>query len=196
VRTVFEDRWLLVVDKPAGLPSQPARDRRGPDLHGLLAEAHPYVGLHHRLDTGASGLVLFTLDPSVNAAIARAFRDHLVERGYVAVLDGDPVPGPWTRALDGKSAHTDVDVVGIGDRGCAVRCRLATGRTHQIRRHAALAGAPIVGDRRYGGRPWERLALHAETLALVHPVTGERLALCSPPPPPLDALWRSSGGAD
>ncbi len=192
----YEDRWLLVVDKPSGLPTQRTRDGE-PGLYDLLRAAHPYLGLHHRLDRPASGLVLFTRHRDANAAVAAGFRDRRIARHYAAVLAGTTTGGTWDRPLDGQPARTEVTVLGGANGMAAVTCRLHTGRTHQIRRHAALAGTPIAGDRRHGGeasRAWPRLALHARRLALDHPVTGERIDLESPLPEDLQALWALAGG--
>jgi 23S rRNA pseudouridine1911/1915/1917 synthase len=192
---IYRDRWLLVVDKPAGMATQPAPGEL--DLHTTLMKAHGYVGLHHRLDQPASGLVLFTLDRSVNDAIAKGFREHTIRRTYRAVLDGHAVDATWDRPVEGKPARTDVRVVGRGAGASAVECELHTGRTHQIRVHAALAGRPILGDRRYGGdagRRWTRLALHAWRLELTHPVTGQPLVATAELPEDLAPLWKQAGG--
>jgi 23S rRNA pseudouridine1911/1915/1917 synthase len=194
VEVRFEDRWLVVVHKPAGLPTQAPRGG-GDNLFDRLRAEHPYVGLHHRLDAAASGLVLLTLDRQVNAAVAAAFREHTIDRGYLAVLTGHARSGTWDRPVDGKRARTDVEVLGHGAGLTAVRLRLHTGRKHQIRVHAALAGTPVGGDRRYGGdatRRWPRLALHATTLRLTHPHTGEELAIDDPLPDDLRALWEQA----
>lgn len=196
VREVYRDRWLLVVDKPSGLATQPTQD--GDDnLHDRLAWREKYVGLHHRLDQPASGLVLFTLDPAANKAIAEAFRTHTARRTYRAVLWGDAEDSVWTAPIDGKRARSRVRVIARAGGFTAVEIAIETGRTHQIRRHAALAGVPIVGDRRYGGdaaHAWPRLALHAARLELTHPVTGAPLAFESPMPPDLAEIWSLAGG--
>ncbi len=195
---VYRDRWLLVLDKPSGLPSQPARGG-GPDLYSAVRAREPYAGLHHRLDTPASGLILLSLHRRANPGLARAFRERGVSRTYLAVTLGDPGPsGRWDAPIDGKPAATRWRRRGAGG-GCAVlELSLETGRTHQIRRHAAGAGHPLIGDRRYGGaagRAWRRLALHAWRLALDHPVTGASLALCAPPPAELLPLLARAGFA-
>lgn len=187
----FEDRWLLVLDKPAGLPTQAARGG-GDNLFDRARSGRPYVGLHHRLDTAASGLVLFTLDPAVNAAVARALREHAIERTYRAVLSGEVTSGRWDRPVDGVPARTDFTVVGARGGRAAVELSLHTGRKHQIRVHAALAGAPVLGDRRYGdevARAFPRLALHAARLGWAHPETGAALVVESALPPELAAAW-------
>ncbi|MEZ4318206.1 MAG: RluA family pseudouridine synthase [Myxococcota bacterium] len=183
-REVFRDAWLLVVDKPAGLPTQGTRAGE-PGLYEALCASEPYVGLHHRLDRNASGLVLFTLDRAANAAIAEGFRTHTIQRGYVARVEGEVVAGTWSWPVDGKPARTDVEVRSWSDGVSEIGCRLHTGRKHQIRVHAAMNGTPILGDTRYGGdvaRRAGRLALHAGSLELRHPVTGETLTLSAPTP--------------
>jgi len=193
---VFRDRWLLVVDKPCGLATQPTPERDD-NLYDRLVAIETYVGLHHRLDRPASGLVLLTLDPDANASIAAAFRDHTARRTYRAVLWGDAADTVWDAPIEGRKARTRVRVVGRGNGFTAAEIALETGRTHQIRRHAALAGVPIVGDRRYGaeaGRAWPRLALHAFRLALAHPSTGAPMTFEAPLPADLTELWTLAGG--
>jgi 23S rRNA pseudouridine1911/1915/1917 synthase len=200
-REVFRDDAILVVDKPSGLASQPDPGG-GDDLYTLLRRRERYVGLHHRLDRPASGLVLLALDPDVNAALAEAFREHRIDRSYLAVLAGDAVgvgtTRTWDAPIDGQTARTDVEVLGAASGLLAVRCALHTGRTHQIRRHAAMAGTPIVGDRRYGGEVggwWPRLALHAYRLRFRHPRDGREIAVEAAVPGDLAVLWRRAGGA-
>lgn len=188
---VHRDRWLLAVDKPSGLPVQP--DRRGQaNLYDLLAEREGYVGLHHRLDTPASGLVVLTLAREANPGVAALFSQRRARRGYRVVVLGDPgEAGVWDGALDGQEARTHFERLATGRRTSVLRCWLETGRTHQIRRHAADAGHPVLGDRRHGGaagRGWKRLALHAESLAFRHPMTGDELELAAPLPADLAPL--------
>lgn len=188
---VHDDGVLLVVDKPSGLPTQ-APEGGGDNLFDRLRAERPYVGLHHRLDAGASGLVLFTLAPEVNAAVTEAFRAHAIERRYRALLAGWVEDGAWDRPVDGQPARTEVRVVGRAGGRSAVELALHTGRRHQIRVHAALAGAPVLGDRQYGdeaSRRFPRLALHAWRLELVHPATGARIAWEAALPGDLQAAW-------
>lgn len=193
----FRDRWLLVVDKPSGLPSQPTRQGATHHVYGILSARERYVGLHHRLDRPASGLLLLTLDKSVNAAIAEGFRTGSIHRRYLAVVVGDPgEQGVWDDVLDDKRAVTHWERLATADGLAAVMCTLQTGRTHQIRRHAAGAGHPIAGDRRHGGaagRIWPRLALHAQELWFDHPISGERQQVESIVPDDLADLVERAG---
>ncbi len=193
---IYRDRWLLVLDKPAGLASQAGRDG-GPSLYDAVRAREPYAALHHRLDTPASGLILLALDREANPALAEGFRERTISRVYLAAALGDPgEQGRWAEALDGRPAATRWRRLGARRGMCALELRLETGRTHQIRRHAAGAGHPLLGDRRYGGaagRAWPRLALHAWRLTLAHPVTGAPLSLEAPPPPDLAPLLIRAG---
>jgi 23S rRNA-/tRNA-specific pseudouridylate synthase len=192
----FQDRWLVVVHKPAGLPTQAARGGSDNVFDRLRAQ-HDYVGLHHRLDAAASGLVLLTLDRSANAPVAAAFQQHDIERRYLAVLTGQARAGTWSWPVQRKRAGTHVEVLGHGGGLTAAALQLDTGRKHQIRVHAAMAGTPIAGDRTYGGdstRRYPRLALHAWRLALRHPVTGAPLEVEDPLPDDLQPLWAEAGG--
>ena len=201
-RVVFEDRWLVVVDKPCGLLSVPGRS-------GLLADSvatrlrarYPAAAVAHRLDLDTSGLLVAAKDAETHSALQRAFARHEVDKRYAAWLDGavtadhgvvelalrvdlDDRPRQIHDPAHGKPAITTWRVV----ERRAARTRVAlvprTGRTHQLRVHAAHPlgiGAPIVGDRLYG-RAADRLALHAEALAFTHPHTGRRIELFSPAP--------------
>ena len=193
----YADDAIAIVDKPSGLPTQNTRNPKQAHLYQYVLDRFPNASLHHRLDTPSSGLVLFTVNPAVNKRIASAFRNHTIDRRYLAVLVGDPGPnGTWTDAIDGKTATTHFERIGQRDGMSLIEARLETGRTHQIRIHASKAGHPIVGDRRHGGaagRLWSRLALHAVSLSLTHPTTQQTLRVCSPVPKDLSALMGSLG---
>ena len=197
ITTRHQDSCVLVVDKPHGLPTQATKEGTRTHLYGILCAQHPYIGLHHRLDTPASGLVLFTLDRRANKAIADAFQTHAIERTYQLMVVGDPGgSGSWTTPIAGKPATTHFKRLATGGGMALLEATLETGRTHQIRVHAAAEGHPIVGDRRHGGaagKLWNRLALHACSLRLTHPTSGEPLTVSSPTPQDLEGLWSKVG---
>jgi 23S rRNA-/tRNA-specific pseudouridylate synthase len=188
---IFRDHHLLVVDKPAGVATQ--ADKNGqPGLYDALRADDPTLALHHRLDRPASGLVVFGRSGKANKSLADGFRTHAIQRTYVAILVGEAVSGTWDAPIDGKTARSDVTVLHSANGFTAVSMSLHTGRTHQLRRHAAMNGTPIAGDRRYGGsasRAWGRLALHAATLSLKHPEPRARPTIESPLPDDMAAHW-------
>jgi 23S rRNA-/tRNA-specific pseudouridylate synthase len=136
------------------------------------------------------------------------FREHDVERVYLAMVTGHPAEGPCRLPLvrdgrvmriaepsdpEAKSAHTNVTVLWSGDGKALVRAQLHTGRMHQVRAHLAGLGSPIMGDRNYGGAPTSRLCLHAFRLGLAHPSGEGAVAVESPPP---DDFWVAGGVPD
>jgi len=189
----YRDAAILVVDKPTGLPSQGTRTGTRRHLFAALQAQEAYVGLHHRLDTPASGLLLFTLDKRANRPIAEGFREGHIYRRYEVAVVGDPgEAGTWDTPIEGKAARTRWRRLAFGDGIGLLEATLETGRTHQIRRHAAHHGHPVLGDRRHGGaagRTWPRLALHAVQLNLDHPISGQPLEIRSPIPADLTELW-------
>lgn len=193
----YRDADIVVVDKPSGLPSQGTKDGGRMHVHGILAARERYAGLHHRLDRPASGLMLLTLRKTANVGVADAFASGNIHRDYLAVVLGDPGPqGAWTGPIDDQEATTHWRRLGADGGAAVLLCTLETGRTHQIRRHAADAGHPILGDRRYGGaagRAWDRLALHACRLAFPHPRTGVEVEVRSPVPDDLRDLVEEAG---
>ena len=197
-RTVFEDRWLAIVDKPAGLLSVPGRSGLADSVQTRLRARYPDATgplVVHRLDLDTSGLLLVAKDLETYAALQRQFAERAIDKRYIAWLDGDVTSGeagtielPLRVDLDdrprqivdekhGKSAITEWRVLERSAGRTKVELSPKTGRAHQLRVHAAHVrgiGVPIVGDRLYG-RAGARLMLHAEAIAFVHPHTHERL---------------------
>jgi ribosomal large subunit pseudouridine synthase D (EC 5.4.99.-) len=214
---VYEDEYLLVVNKPAGMVVHPAaRIVSGTLVNALLAHC-PQVadvggpdraGIVHRLDRETSGLIVVAKNPEAHAALQRQFKRRLVRKTYVALVEGQvqprkgiievPIgrdPKDRTRmavSRTGRPAVTQYRVVEVFPQYTLLEVRPHTGRTHQIRVHLAWLGYPVVGDRVYGRRRQtllpDRHFLHARELAFTHPVTGEKLVLSAPLPPELTAL--------
>jgi 23S rRNA pseudouridine1911/1915/1917 synthase len=200
---------------------------RFPDLAALKDEpgqaSRP--GIVHRLDKGTSGLLVVARTPRALDSLGRQLRDRSLRREYLALVagrvesDAGLVDAPLARSerdrtltqvrVGGRPARTHYRVLERFDRpapATLVRCRLETGRTHQVRVHLAAIGHPVVGDTRYGWKPAEnwrplppgRPFLHAEALELNHPVTADRLRFFSDLHPDLDAVLqelRASGRA-
>jgi tRNA pseudouridine32 synthase / 23S rRNA pseudouridine746 synthase len=208
-RVTYEDEHLLVVNKPSGLLTVPGRSAalqdcvvsrlgaRYPDATGPLAV--------HRLDMDTSGVLLVAKSLGVAKALQRLFSLREIDKQYIAWLDGDVqrdhghVTLPLRVDIDdrprnihdpvhGKPAHTEWRVLARDGGRTRVQFTPHTGRTHQLRVHAAHPeglDAPIVGDRLYGRTPPDdddRLLLHAQRLAFVHPVTGARVVVDAPAP--------------
>ena len=219
------DEHLLVIHKPAGLVVHPgAGNPHGTLMNALLhfdpaAARLPRAGIVHRLDKDTTGLMAIARNEPARLALIEQLAARTMKRRYLALLHGDLIAGrvidepvgrhPRNRRMmtvrsDGKSAVTRVRVLKRFGPLTLVQCMLETGRTHQIRAHAAHVGFPLVGDPVYGGagrvpagvsealrehiRGFARQALHAESLSLKHPGTGDEVSLTAAPPDDLAAL--------
>jgi 23S rRNA pseudouridine1911/1915/1917 synthase len=217
---VHVEDTFVVVDKPAGLVVHPGSGHPGGTLVNGLLDRFPDLatvgdpdrpGIVHRLDAGSSGLLVVARTAAAAAALTAQFAARAAGRRYDAVAWGHPdaahgiVDAPIGRdpadpvrmavVVDGRPARTEYEVIEryVAPAALArLRCRLQSGRTHQIRVHLATIGHPLVGDTTYGpGRPVFGLArpfLHAAELSFDHPLTGERLTFVSPLPPDLAAF--------
>ena len=240
---VYEDDWLLVVNKPAGLVVHPGHGNwDGTLLNGLAWYLRhdpdfdvndPAIGLVHRIDKDTSGLLVIAKTAEVKSALGKQFFDHSTRREYVAVIWGhmDPAEGvlrsniardprdrtrmaPFPYEGDvGKTAVTHYSTEEYLGYLSQVRCRLETGRTHQIRVHLSHEGHPLFNDAVYGGDRilrgnrfasykkfvenafaiCPRQALHAQTLGFFHPILKRQMDFSSTLPPDMTALiekWR------
>ena len=211
---VYEDADVIVVDKPAGMVVHPAPGHPdgtlvnallahcGDSLSGVGGALRP--GIVHRIDRDTSGLILAAKNDAAHQALAEQLKDHTMARTYEAIVigslreDAGTVDLPVGRhptdrkkmavnAPHGRSAVTHWEVVARYPGFTHVRCRLETGRTHQIRVHMAAIGHPVWGDTVYGPhKPVPGLTgqcLHAVGLRFRHPRTGELVELTSPLPP-------------
>ncbi|RKY42950.1 MAG: RluA family pseudouridine synthase [Candidatus Makaraimicrobium thalassicum] len=206
---LYEDDWIIVVDKPAGMVVHPGAGNRTGTLvsallyHcGELPEAGDSLrpGIVHRLDKDTSGVIVAAKNFRALRSLAKQFQGRAVRKWYVALvkgrveMDNGIVEAPVARhAVDRKKMN--VDYAG-GKEACTLyhviqrfsdftflRLELKTGRTHQIRIHMKHLGHPVLGDTKYGrGRDMARLALHSETLGFTHPDTGEYMEFSSPMP--------------
>ena len=199
---LYEDHYLLAIDKPAGLLAVPGRGADKQDcLLNRVQQLYPDALLVHRLDQATSGLMLLARTTAVQSRLSVLFRDRLVDKTYQALVHGrlQPEQGsvhlaigrnwderPRRKVMEGgKPAQTDWQVLAYDatQNHSRVALQPLTGRTHQLRVHLLALGHPIVGDRLYGvADQAERLMLHATRLKLAHPVTREALALESPVP--------------
>ncbi len=191
LRTVYEDDTLLVIDKPSGMLSVPGKDEM-PSVQSVLRERYPEATgpmIVHRLDMDTSGLMVVTKTNEAYHHLQNQFVRHIVDKEYTALLERDMgliegtidlliCPNPYDRPRQivneqyGKRSITHYRV-----EGRVATFRPQTGRTHQLRLHAAHPdglGNPIQGDRLYG-HDGERLCLHASRLSFIHPTTDDRM---------------------
>jgi 23S rRNA pseudouridine1911/1915/1917 synthase len=181
-RIVHQDDDIVVVDKPAGLLTAPTPESDRNNLAQLLeAQLGAPIYVVHRIDLQTSGLLVFARTSYANRALSARFRDHDVTREYIAVVAGRVAPTEQTVRLPvaGRPAvtHFRVDQA-LGAVATVLRCRLETGRTHQIRIHCQHLGHPVLADPHYGQRTAcdpPRMALHAAVLGFAHPATAEPL---------------------
>ena len=209
VDVLLDDGWIVAVNKPAGVLSQPAEGMRGAaelamdewlGLRLAWQEGRPpFLRLVHRIDRNTTGVLLFARRAEATAPLAKAWREGRVERGYLAIVEGEPawesreVEAPIARVAGGawrfevsprgERAATTVRVRSTANGIALVECLLRTGRTHQARVHLAHLGHPVVGDRLYGSsRDAPRPLLHAAWLALPHPRDGAMTRIEAPLP--------------
>jgi 23S rRNA pseudouridine1911/1915/1917 synthase len=216
---VFEDSMLLVINKPVGLVVHPGSgNRQGTMLNALLhwvpqvAEL-PRAGIVHRLDKDTSGLLVVAKTLKSHTDLVRQLQARTVKREYLALVYGEvdrpgTVDAPLARDPHnrvkrtvhtmGKEAVTHYEVVERFPGLTLLRCKLETGRTHQIRVHMQHIGHPLVGDTVYSASrrshlrlPFPRQALHAERLGLIHPVTQEFMQWECPLPPDFASLLQA-----
>ncbi len=222
---LYEDRHLLAVNKASGMIVHPGA-ATGEDtlVHALLSHCAGTLsgiggverpGIVHRLDKETTGVIVVAKTDQAHRALADQFATRTLTKEYVALVSGVPqlLSGTIDRAIGrhpvhrhrmtvgegGKPARTDWErAETFGDLAALVRCRIFTGRTHQIRVHLKSLGHPILGDALYGWKPEPRLKeqparvmLHAEHLVLMHPATGRELDLRAPLPEDFSRLIRA-----
>ncbi len=211
---LYRDARLVAVDKPAGTVVHRgwANDDE-PLLQAVRDLVGQYVFPVHRLDRGASGVVLFALDAEAAAALARSWRDpDRLDKRYLAITRGHPPAHvlidhaiPREPGAERVAAVTEVWLREIIGRYALVEARPHTGRLHQIRRHLKHLACPLVGDVKYGkgehNRLWRtehglhRLALHATRLTFPHPETQTPVTIHAPLPADLGAALASARAA-
>ena len=215
---VYEDDDVIVVNKPTGLVVHPAPGHPdgtlvnallhhcGDSLSGIGGEKRP--GIVHRIDRDTSGLIIAAKNDAAHLALSAQLKDHSLSRTYECLVTGNmkqdsgTVDAPIDRSSadrkkmavvpTGRRAVTHWEVVARYPGVTHLRCRLETGRTHQIRVHMAYIGHPILGDTVYGAKkPVPGLTgqcLHATGLRFIHPRTGEPVELHCPLPPEFTAM--------
>ncbi|AEV15778.1 Pseudouridine synthase [Thermus sp. CCB_US3_UF1] len=220
---LYEDEDLLVLNKPPGLLTHPAPGvYTGTVVNALLGRYFPPVeaerpelvrpGIVHRLDKDTSGVLVVAKHPGALEALARAFRDRLVMKRYLALTEGYPKEGTLVAPIGRhpverhkmhvggvapRYAETHFQVLATAGPYALVEARPHTGRTHQIRVHLKHLKAPILGDEVYGRKSPHigRQALHAYELRIPHPRTGRLLEFLAPVPADMVRAWEALGGS-
>lgn len=200
IPVLYEDQWLLAVNKPPALPVHKTVDATRPHLQAYVeAQAGQPLVLFHRLDLDTTGVVLFGKDPAVNEAITSAFRGRLMKKTYWAVVDGRWLPewtevrsfiakkpgGKWANVVrQGDDAHSLFRLIASSGERSLVEVKPQTGRTHQIRLHCEKMQHPILGDPLYGRKDPRGLpiALHALRLEFTHPLEQKPIKIEAPLP--------------
>jgi 23S rRNA pseudouridine1911/1915/1917 synthase len=220
IDVLYEDDDLLAVNKPAGVVVHPSfRNTTGTLMNGLLARAQSWPpgstpALLGRLDKWTSGIVLVTKRPAIYTQLQRQMAANYrrgIDKEYFAIVHGKPTPAKGTIDLALNRDPWDQRRVTVTDRGgqpsitkyerlasasgySSLRCRLITGRTHQIRVHLAARGWPIVGDATYGkASAFPRQALHSWKLSFSHPRNRRTVMLEAPLPDDMRLLARDLG---
>jgi len=196
---VYQDEYIVAVNKPQGLLSVPGL---GPDkqdcMISRLLEIIPEAKVVHRLDCYTSGLMLFAIGIEMQRALSRIFHDRKIDKQYIAVVrqwfeeeegvikfplrcDIDNRPHQIVDYEHGKSAVTYWQVLQRNSDSVRLLLKPETGRTHQLRVHCAAMGHPIIGDGLYGKDEVKqpRMLLHADNLAFEHPITEKQMRLCA-----------------
>ena len=195
---VYEDQWLLIINKPAGMLSVPGKERQT-SIYDLVRKAYPEAEgpmIVHRLDMATSGLLIIAKDKKTHQHLQAQFKNRSIRKKYIALLDGivpedestielPLCPNPLDRPRQmvdtqyGKPAITYYQVLERTDKYTRIAFYPHTGRTHQLRVHAAHPSGlhcPIIGDELYGKKD-KRLYLHAESIEFTHPVNGQSMCI-------------------
>lgn len=201
---VFEDDWLLVLNKPAGHPIHPSMLHYEDSISNGVRYYYDSIGLCkkirpvNRLDKDTSGLVIFAKNEYIQECLVRQMKSGILKKEYIAICEGNlphtsgTINAPIARkegsiierCIDesGDVAITHYDVLKSNDSMSVVHLVLETGRTHQIRVHMAHIGNPIIGDTLYGhsSKLINRQALHSNKISFIHPITKGQIQLQAP----------------
>ena len=214
MKIIYEDNYLIVLDKPAGLSVLPdGWEKDSEYLVKMLEEKFGKIFIVHRLDKITSGAMVFARDAETHRAFNTQFESHDAQKAYHAILEGNP---KWEEKVarhplranvghkhrtmvddkNGKPSETRFRVIKRYPEAALVEAKPMTGRTHQIRVHAYAVGHPLVEDVLYGARDLyglPRPMLHAQSLSFIHPATNERVKFSAPHPADFDEALKIIG---
>ena len=206
LQLLYQDAHIIAVDKPAGLLAVPGKGPQHLDsLSRRIQQRYPSALVVHRLDMATSGIMLLALNKAMQRALSELFRERQIEKRYIAEVAGELLPPQGEIDLplitdwpnrprqmvdlqQGKPSLTRFRRLDYNETTGTSRVELSpvTGRSHQLRVHMQALGHAIVGDQLYADANWRaaspRLLLHATSLRLQHPVTGQAIDIDSAPP--------------
>ena len=195
IEVLYQDRHLIVINKPEGVLSVATAFQSQETVHGVLKKSFRHVFPVHRLDRETSGVMVMALAKEAHSRLKMQFQAHSVYREYRAIVRGKMEgTGTWeSRLLEdaqyfvrphpkGELAITHYTVLNHRKKTTAVQFVLETGKKNQIRAQACAKGCPILGDQKYGDTSNQRLHLHAYALDFIHPVTYKKMSFRSPIP--------------
>lgn len=201
---IYEDDWLLVLNKEPGLPVHKSAEDGEHNLvtvaEGFMVERGTPVKLRpvNRLDRGTSGATLLAKSATSAGMFGRFVKEEGLGKVYLALATGRlSTTGTITEPLEGKEAETRYEALATAERGSLAVVYPRTGRTHQIRKHLSMIGHPLLGDRRYGGpelHGYEGHGLHALAVAFRHPVLDREMTILAPLPAGLLRLCKGVAG--
>lgn len=208
IKILYEDDYIMVIDKPSGMVVHPGAGvemgtlvnallYHRPEISNVGSEKRP--GIVHRLDKETSGVMVVAKNDFSYNFLQREFKERRVEKEYIAIVrcnlkekkgkieipigrdrkDRKKISG---RTSKPREACTEYEVIKENGEIKMLAVRPKTGRTHQIRVHLKYIGCPILGDKKYGGPSYKRLALHSYSLSFIHPFTGKRVGFIAPLP--------------
>ena len=220
MKIIYEDNYLIVADKPAGLSVLPdGWEKDSEYLVKMLEEQFGRIFIVHRLDKITSGVMVFARDAETHRALNIQFENHDAQKTYHAILEGNP---KWEEKVakhplranvghkhrtivddkNGKPSETRFRVIKRYPEAAFVEAKPMTGRTHQIRVHAYALGHPLVGDTLYGSvygvQEMYKIMhpmLHAQSLSFIHPATNERVKFSAPHPTDFEDALKIIGAA-
>jgi len=200
LKILYEDKDLIVVDKPSGLLTIASETEKENTMYHMVREyikkrnKNGKVFIVHRLDRDTSGILMFAKNEKVKNMLQDNWNQLVIERGYTALVEGELLKQSgrihtWLKESssykvyitnnkkEGKEAITDYKVIKVKSGYSVVAIDLKTGRKNQIRAHFSFLGHPVVGDKKYGSKtnPIHRLGLHANKLSLRHPITHKKM---------------------
>ena len=206
LKILFEDSYMLIIDKPAGIPVHPSMEHykdslsNGVKYYFDIIDLHRKIRIVNRLDRNTSGIVIFAKNEYIQECLIKQMQKEVFQKKYIAFCEGifDNTSGIINASIarkeksiiercvnsNGQEAITKFKVLGTKDNISKIEIELLTGRTHQIRVHMAYIGHPIIGDTLYGNSSnlINRQALHAYKVRFKHPITNKEIIITSPLP--------------